>query len=119
MPLETDDIPDELGQICDTDITSPTDVDVKLVRVPLTQENKRIGEIIDVEKLPSRPPCAPNLNRIGAADLRQVRFRDQRRHNVAGHQIIGVSGPVEIGGLCRDEVATVLPPICGAQLKPS
>src|SRR3546814_5678114 len=77
----------------------------------LHQENHRVGEIGDVEKLAFGLAAAPDGKVRRAGNLRFMRLPHQRGKDVAALEIEIVARPVKIGRHQADRVEAVLPAV--------
>ena len=113
-----DHVGDRLGQLTDREVDAGPDVDVRVVRVVLHQEQAGGRQVVDMEELANGAPGAPHLDLVGVGLFGVVELADQGGDHVRRIEIEVVAGAVQVGGHRRDEVAAVLTAVGLAQLDP-
>src|SRR2546421_347720 len=58
-----------LGELCDGDVVTRADIDVRVAGIVLQKVDAGVGEIVDIEKLPPGSAAAPDDDLAGACEL--------------------------------------------------
>src|SRR6266702_5474399 len=114
----TDDFGDETRELVDGDVAAAADIDMRLCRVVLHQEDYRVGEVVDVEELAARLAAAPDLHRRGPIARGAMNLADQRGDDVTLRRMEIVARTVDVGRHRRNVVAAVLPAPSGTSPQP-
>ena len=74
LPIETDDVANELGELADGGVLSDADIDDALVVVFAHEKQAGLGKVVDVKELAAWRSGTPNLYAAGARDLGLVKL---------------------------------------------
>jgi len=77
LPLVADNPPHRLGEFFNRDVLPGADINDFRLIVDVDQKVARVGQVINVEKLPSRRTGAPERHAIGLPGLSQVKFMNE------------------------------------------